>query len=622
MEYMAPSLHMWLTFAVIGVAILFYAMDHIPLEITSLGVVSVLLVLFHVMPLTSADGQLLLNTKTLLSGFADPALIAVLALLVMGQGIVQTGALETPAQILVKHGVNYPRTLIFLCLVAVSAISAFLNNTPVVVIFIPIIIMLMDKMDKSPSLVLMPLSFVAILGGMTTLIGSSTNLLVAGVYKVQTGREIGFFEFTVPGLFLAGVGMIYVLFIAPKLLPQKHQNTEQSIRPSGKQFIVQIDLVDGNALIGKSAVAGMFPDLSGMTTRLIKRGRKIFLPPFDDITLREGDSLILATTRRVLTEKIAKTPNLMKGALAVSRGFVEDGTPQATDSQEEAKGLHLAEVIVAPASRLDGRTLEQVGFYLQGGCNIVGIQRRSRMVRTSIEDIRLEAGDVLLIVGNRDQIRRLRNNRDVLLMEWSTSEVPVRTDSWKALGIFTAVVTSASSGILPIAVAATLGAFAMILTGCLNIRQASRAVDRRIFMLIGAALAMGAALEATGGAAYLTHRMLDLFAGASILVILSALFLLVAIFTNVLSNNATAVLFTPIAINLGHRLDLDPMIFVTTVIFAANCSFATPMSYKTNLLVMGPGNYKFSDFMKVGIPLILLLWVAFTVMVPWYYQLP
>ncbi len=618
MELLQSSVQMWATFAVILGAIIFYAMDRFTMEITSLGTISVLLLLFHFMPVTDASGTSILDLKTLFSGFADPALITILALLVIGQGMVQTGALETPAQHIVRHGMLYPRSVILACLIAVMVISALLNNTPVVVIFIPIMITLMDKMDKSAGLVLMPLSFVAILGGMTTLIGSSTNLLVAGSYKSHTGFDIGFFDFTIPGLFLASLGLLYVVFIAPLILPRKLSTTNDNTKfITGKQFIVQLDLVDGNSLLGKKSIAGMFPDLSRMTVRLVQRGHKTYLPPFDDITFQEGDSIILATTRAILNEKISKDPSLLKGILTLP----DQDYQEVSANQDVARGQKISEVIVAPASRLDGRTLDQVGYHLQGGSKILGIQRRSRMIRTSLNDIRLEAGDILLVVGTSAQINSLRMNKDVLLMEWSTREVPIKSDSWKALGIFTGVVALASTGLVPIPITATCGAFLMIAMGCLNIRQASRAVDRRIFLLIGAAIAMGTSLQATGGASYLAEGLLIILEGSSVAIILSAFFLLIALLTNLLSNNATAVLFTPIAINIANQLGVDPMIFVTAVIFAANCSFATPMGYQTNLLVMGPGNYKFKDFMKVGVPLIVLLWIGYSLFAPWYYNL-
>lgn len=615
MEIFGSSIQMWATFALIFVAITSYALDRISMELTSLGTLCALLFLFHFMPVIGQDGSNLLDARILLAGFADPSLISILALLVIGQGMVQTGALEAPAQILIKHGINRPHLIIWVCLIAVMVISALLNNTPVVVIFIPIMITLVDKLGKSSSQVLLPLSYVAILGGMTTLIGSSTNLLVAGSYKSITGTDIGLFDFIVPGLFMAGLGLIYVFFIAPYFLPKKLASTDSKIPLSGKQFIVQIDLESGNSLIGKKSVAGMFPDLQGMTVRLVQSRGKTYLPPFDDITFQENDCIILATTRRVLTEKIAKDPALMKGILNV------DPSEEIDDQQKKTFRQKIAEVMVAPASRLDGRTLEQVGYHLQGGCKVLGVERRARMIRISMNDIRLEAGDILLVLGTAEQIRSLRANKDVLLMEWSTSEVPVKTNSWKALATFAGVVGAAGSGFIPIPIAATAGAFFMVMLGCLNIRQAGRAIDRRIFLLIGAALAMGVSLQTTGGATYIAHNMIQILSGYSLPIILSAFFLLIAVFTNILSNNATAVLFTPIAINIAEEMNADPMMFVTAVIFAANCSFATPMGYQTNLLVLGPGNYKFKDFLKVGIPLIILLWIGYSLFAPWYYNL-
>ncbi|MAU41682.1 MAG: SLC13 family permease [Kordiimonas sp.] len=608
---------MWATLLLVVGAIFFYAMERVALEITSLGVIAICLLLFHFFPVLSAEGHNLLDAKTLLSGFADPALISILALLVIGQGMVQTGALETPARWLVKTGVSYPKRTILLCMITVMVISAFLNNTPVVVIFIPIISTLADKLGTSAARLLMPLSFVAILGGMTTLIGSSTNLLVSGSLQGLTGESIGFFDFSFPGLVLATLGFFYVAFIAPRLLPEQAKSTETQAGASGKQFIFQMDILPGNSLYGKKSVAGMFPNLTGVTVRMIQRGQETFLPPFDDLTLTTGDAVLLATTRRALNEILVKDPHFLSGIIN-EETINQDGEP--VQNEPEHKAL-LAEVVVAPASRLDGRTLDQVGYHLQGGCKILGVQRRSRMFRTAMSDIRLEAGDVLLVVGNKYQIRTLRTNRDVLLMEWSTTIVPSPGKTRTALATFLGVVGLAATGIVPIPIAALAGAAIMVMTDCLNIRQASRAVDRRVFLLVGAALAMGTSLQATGGAAFLAHAMVEALSAAPIPLILSGFFLLIAVLTNVLSNNATAVLFTPIALNLAAELGVDPLIFVYAVIFAANCSFATPMGYQTNLLVMGPGNYKFKDFLKVGGPLIILIWLAYSIFAPWYYGL-
>ncbi|MDP7546240.1 MAG: SLC13 family permease, partial [Alphaproteobacteria bacterium] len=225
----------------------------------------------------------------------------------------------------------------------------------------------------------------------------------------------------------------------------------------------------------------------------------------------------------------------------------------------------------------------------------------------------------LLVLGPRERVTNLRFSREVLLIEWSALELPARHHAKRALAVFAAVVVAAATGLVPIVVAALAGALGMITLGCLNINQAARAVDRQVALLVAAALAMGSALQGTGGAAYLAQHMIDAMAGYGPAVMLSALFALVAVMTNVLSNAATAVLFTPIAINTALALGVEPTAFIHAVIFAANCSFATPMGYQTNLLVMGPGHYRFSDYLRGGTPLILLIWLAFSLFAPWYY---
>ncbi|MFN3232119.1 MAG: SLC13 family permease [Alphaproteobacteria bacterium] len=367
-------------------------------------------------------------------------------------------------------------------------------------------------------------------------------------------------------------------------------------------------------MIGETAAAGIFKALPDITVRLIQRGEAAILPPFEDIELQVGDSLIVAATRKALTDVYSREPDMIEGvgeeALAVLTGEAD---------RRKTSNRIMAEVVIAPASRLDGRTLAASGFRSQTGCIVLGIQRRSRMLRAGINDIRLEAGDVLLVTGRRSDVMGLRENRDVLLMEWSTRELPKRALALRSLLIFGVVVTLAATSVLPIEIAALAGAGAMIVGKCLNVRQAARSVDRRVILLVATALALGNSMSATGGAGYIAHSMLAALEGADTAIIVSAFFLLIAAMTNVLSNNATAVLFTPIAINMATELNVDPMLFLFAVIFGANCSFATPIAYQTNLLVMGPGHYKFGDFVRTGLPLIVLLWLTFSLFMPWYF---
>ncbi|MDP6872943.1 MAG: SLC13 family permease [Alphaproteobacteria bacterium] len=591
---------MWATFALIAGAIVLYATERFPLEQTSLALLAALLLLFHFAPLEADAG--VLDARALLAGFADPALIAVLALMVVGQGLIRTGALDESIRVMSSRFQRNPALTLTLTLVVIAALSAFINNTPIVVIFIPVMATIAERLNRGPSRLLMPLSFAAILGGMVTLIGSSTNLLVAGAAAGMAQPAIGFFDFAAPGGVLAAVGLAYVIWVLPRLLPERASMASE-MAGEGKQFIAQIAVRPGSPLVGQSAVAGMIPHLKGMTVRLIQRGEESHLPPFEDVLLQPGDTVVVAATRALLTEALARTPELA----------------EIGGEADEAGDSMLAEAMVTPASRVIGRNLRLVGFHYHTGCVILGVQRRSRMMRGRMEDIRLEAGDVLLVLGPRERVTNLRFSREVLLIEWSALELPSRHHAKRALAVFAAVVAVAATGLVPIAIAAVAGALGMITLGCLNVRQAARAVDRRVAMLVAAALAMGTALQATGGAAYLAQQMITTLSDLGPAVLLSAMFALVAVMTNVLSNAATAVLFTPIAINTALALGVNPTAFIHAVIFAANCSFATPMGYQTNLLVMGPGHYKFSDYLRGGTPLIVLIWLAFSVLAPSYY---
>ena len=606
MFQLTVEMQMWLTFAVIAVTIISYSLEYVAIEITALGSLLALMIVFVGLPATS-EAEQLVSLDELLSGFANPALLTVLALLIIGQALFQTDALDSPSQFITKLAKKH-RYLAFIGVyVAASAISAFINNTPVVVMFLPIMTVVAANLRLSASKVLMPLSFVSILGGMTTIIGSSTNLLVAEAARKAGALDLKFFDFTVIGLLVTSSGAIYAMFILPRILKKRETMTDQMSQTTGKQFIAQIPIAHGDRLVGHKAVAGMFPTLKDMTVRLVQRGDTPYLPPFDNVSLQVGDTVVVAATREALTRAL-------KGGHNVA-------TEDENSGQTYKSDFTLAEVIVPPASRMTGQTIEQSGMRSKTNCIAMGVQRRSRMPRMAMSDIRLEAGDVLLVGGPRDDVEALRINKDLLLIELSTTDVPQRRFAPRALLIFLLTALAASSGLLPIATAALGGAFMMIVGQCLNLRQAVRALDSRIFMLVGASLASAMALQKTGGAHYVADAVVDAMQGQPAPVLLSGLFLLIAILTNILSNNATAVLFAPIAIAIANQTGLPVEPFIICVIFAANCSFATPIGYQTNLLVMGPGHYRFADFFVGGVPLMLIIWVSFSLIAPWYYGL-
>ncbi len=610
---------MWAVFALILGALVFYVFERAAMELTSLGIICVLLVFFHFFPVFDGQGVSLLTPGRILQGFANPALITVLALLIMGQGMIRTGVLDRGAVLILDLGATAGLLVtMFLILVVSMVVSAFLNNIPVVVIFIPIMQALANRYGRSVSKLMIPLSYAAVLGGMTTLIGSSTNLLVNSALIEVKVTPFQFFDFSIPGMVMASVGLVYVLLVAPRLLPDRAGMADALTDDDGdgKQFVAQITVSTDSELVGKDAPGGHFPHLPEKTLRMVQRGEQAILPPFENYVVRPGDVLVVAATRKALGDFLADDPGLLHPNLEEGRSFPGDEGP---GGRWQEGGQALAEVMVVPASRMIGRTLPQIGFRYKTHCIVLGIQRRARMIRQQLTDIRLEAGDVLLVQGQPDDVAALKRHTDVVLLEWSAKDLPVLDHAKRASFIFLFVVAMAASGMLPIVVAALTGAAAMVALGVLNVRQAFQALDPKIVTTIAAALALGVAMQETGGAQQLAHLLLTAMEGASPAMILSLFFLLVAGLSNVISTKTAAVLFTPIAVDLAMELGIEPQAFAVAVIFAANCSFASPLGYQTNLLVMGPGHYKFTDFARAGLPLIVLMWVVFTLFAPWYY---
>ena len=605
----SSSWQMWMTMLFVLVAVFLYVTEKYSIESISVGIVTTLMIFFHFFkPEVSTN----FDSTSLLSGFAAPALITIMALLVVGQGLFQTGAFEGPILRINNALDNSPRRTLSIVFILAFSVSMFMNNTPVVVMFIPIISAMALRLRHSTSIYMMPLSFVCILAGMTTLIGSSTNMLVNDVLVRSTDLSLKFFTQFPFGIILATIGSIYIIIAAPILLPNKRKQKNKN-QASGQQYIAQIRITEHHPLNTSVPIAGLYPKLKDVTVRMVQRGEKVLLPPFEH-ALKENDILIVAATRKSLSNLLTSSPEYLKGMLNIT-GFQKN-----QKDGDYNQSIVISEAVIAPSSRMIGRNIEQIGFRRQTGCLVLGIQRRSRMIRKSMLDIRLEAGDILLLFGYESEIIELRDNRDLLLLDWSTKELPDIRKSILAQLIFIGTVACAATSFLPIEIAALSGAIAMIAAGCLNIRQAVRALDMRIFLLIGAAFAMGLALEKTGGAEYIGLTVVNTFQPYGDQILLSSVFFIIAILTNIISNSAAALLFAPIGLAISQQTGIDPISIVLTVIFATNCSFATPIAYQTNLLVMGPGHYKFSDFALFGIPLIFILWLSFSLLSPYFFN--
>lgn len=616
MDILAGSPQMWLTLGLLGLALALFISEKLPLEVVSIGLLTVMLAAFHVMPVPGPKGGNLLSAEVLLGGFGNPALITVMALLVVADGLTRTGALDRIADA-VAHLRLPPYGAVVATLVVVTVTSAFINDTPVVVMFLPVLQALAARVGMGASRVMMPLSFAAILGGMTTLIGSSTNLLVSSSLIGLGLPALGFFDQTPMGVLMAVVGFLYMVLVMPRLLPKRGGAAlrQQGI---GKQFVSQVTVPAGSPLVGASAVAGQFKQLPDITVHLMLRDDEVVLPPYDEAVLQPGDVLILAGTRKALADTAARFPGLLHVPESGLDEEEEDedaaATPAARPLPVEEGEEVVVEAMVPPTSRFTGFSVDQIGLHRHHGLRIVGIERRARMMRERMTDIRLQAGDVLLLMGRWSSIDELRAERDLVVVSGSAGPLPKPHHAGTSIALFLAMVGLSAFGLVPIVISSLAAAGLMVALKALTPRQAIRAIDHKVVLLVGAALALGEALDVTGAAAFLANGILGAMGQeVSPWAALVVFFGIVAVVTNVLSNNATAVLFTPIGVGLARQLGMDPALFAITTILASNCSFATPIGYQTNLLVMGPGHYRFADYVKAGLPLTLLLWLAFMV---------
>lgn len=620
------DVHMWFMLLLTVAAIFAFVREKLPLEVTSVIIMTVLLLYGQVFAVVDDQDKNLLSSEVLLSGFANPSLIAVLALLVMGQAMIHTDSLRFLTNLLVFRNPKMIWISVLSILIFVMVLSAFMNNTPLVIIAIPVMQALLQTTNTPASRMMMPLSFIAILGGMTTLVGSSTNLLVASTMSELGYEPLKFFDFVIPGMMLAAVGFVYVLLVLPRTLPNRASITEELVG-SETEFVAELDIAEDSKLIGEECIEGRFAALPDMTVKLIQRGGHLILPPFEGHKIHQGDILIVAATRQTLGDLLSKYPGflLSEEEEAVIQG-VHSGKDENAPKEPETRVL--AKIMITPASRMVDMSIDHIGFHKRFGTIVLGIQRRARVVRRRLGRIRLEAGDVLLVAGKYTRIKNLRRNPDFIVLSGSRQDLRVPGKAPIAISIFLATIISAATGLLSIPAAAFAGAATMVGTGCLNIRQATRAIDRKIFLLVGSMLALGTALQVTGGADFIANMILETPFSNSPLLIASLLFIIVAITTNILTNNACAILFTPIALNIAQQVDGAHVsnfdlsyIFAVTVVFAANCSFASPIGYQTNLLVMGPGQYKFSDFIRAGIPLVFVMWITYILIAKYYFGL-
>ena len=603
-----PNVHAMAVLVLTVVALILFTREKIPLESSSFLVLISLAVGFELFPFPLDGG--VLHAVDFFHGFGHEALVAVCALMIAGQGIVRTGALEPVGRALSRLWKISPSISLLLTLLVSALISAFINNVPVVVLFLPILITVSLRTSMPASSVLMPMGFATLLGGTSTTIGTSTNLLVVAVAAEMGLKRLGMFDFLLPAAITGSIGIAYLWLLAPRIIPKREQPLANT---SPRVFAAHLVILEESPVVGKTLAEALDRTDGAMKVISVERGTDNFIMPLPNVVLRTGDHLVLRDT----PDRLKEFEKVLEGAL-----YSEDN-PVNEDHPLRAEDQQIAEVVVIEGSRFQGRTLSGLRFADRYGLIILALHRAGKDLEKfhdEIGDIRLMAGDVLLVQGPRETIADLKKGDEFLVLD-ATMDLPFARKAPVALFIMVGIVVTAALGILPIAISAPCGALLMIFTGCLEWRDATSALSAQVILIVAASLALGTALLKTGGADYLAQLFVAFAGGASPTFVISGLMLLMGILTNIVSNNAAAVIGTPIAVSIAAQMGQPPEPYVLAVLFGANMSYATPMAYKTNLLVMNAGKYTFTDFLRVGVPLILIMWAALSWLLPVIYGL-
>lgn len=587
---------MILTFAVLGGVFVCFAKEWLPTDLVALGGMCVLL----------ATG--VLGEDDLKTVFSNSAPMTIGAMFILGEALTRTGAIDWIAhRFETWAGKSMNRALLILALIVVP-LSAFMNNTPVVIVFLPVIMTYSRKSGLKASKLLIPLSFLSILGGTITLIGTSTNLLVSGLAKQNGQPTFGIFEISGLGAIYAAIGFLYLYFIGRHLLPDRDTVSSLLDAEDTRQFCSAVEIPHNSPLIAVRLIEHpLFSDRKRtIVYEVIRYGRRVEDVPLDALVLQEGDVLWFRATSRQLAE-IGETKGvtMLHDKLASTDG---DRDPEA-----EVKTV---EAIISRQSKLLGQSVRNSNIRRRYGVVVAAVHRKGVNLSDGYQDMRLAFGDTLLLEGPVHNLMRMQQEENFLSLNETVVKAPRKSKVTLAVLILAGVIAVSAFDILPISTAAMIGAVLAILTRCLDMRDTYQSIEWNILFLIYGMLGLGLAMEKTGGAAMIAHGVVGMMQGYAPWVILAAIYLLASILTELVTNNAVAILLTPIVISIAASLGVDPRPFIVAIMFGASASFITPIGYQTNTYVYGAGGYKFVDFLKVGIPLNLLLWAVATWLIP------
>ena len=546
-----------------------------------------------------------LDEKSALAVFSNPAPIIVSCMFVLSAALERTGTIEALGEWFEKlAGKKELRVLLVLMLI-VAVLSAFVNNTPVVVVFMPIVLALARKHDLIASRFLIPLSYAAIVGGTCTIIGTSTNLVASGIAKESGLDEFGMFEVSKLGIVFVIVTFIYMLLIGRKLLPDRVTLSTLFDSSAGKEFLTSVIISEESELIGKKISETSLSKIRDFRILEVSRSGKKINSPLKDIIFNSGDQLLVKSRVSGVVD--------VGGNSGIELGF--EGGLGLQELQTESAVL--IEGVIGPGSSLVGRSIKELNFREKYDVIILALHRRGVNLRDKFEDVRLAFGDTILVEGAPDKINALSQERDFINLSQSNCRPLRRSKVPYAVGALLLFMVLAAFKVAPLIVLALGAALLTLFSRCLEPSEAYEAIDWKVIFMIFGMLGLGTALQKV----QVIQILADSLTGWAIVlkniyVLIALIYLVTAILTELISNNAVAALLTPVAISVAQAMDLDARPLVVAVMFAASASFSTPIGYQTNTYIYGAGGYKFTDFTRVGIPLTIILWIVSVILIP------